>query len=238
MNPKVYISLIAVGFFGAGVVAGVAYGIRYTEDEVRRVEDEIAEIRKKFWDEKTEIKEEAKASQINPNVEIDRTAIYNGIVARQEYTELPEEIVYSNGEAEPEEEPDEEPEEDPDALPIEDARMFEVKDPNVPYKITEEEFRVNEDDHTQTSLVYFIKDDILVDEDEQIVNDVEDLVDGCLDDFSVHTPATVAYIRNERLKLDIEVVLDTDDYIDIDIDHEFRKDFDTSEPRKFRDTNE
>lgn len=237
MNPKVYISLIAVGFFGAGVVAGVAYGIRYTEDEVRRVEDEIAELRKKFWDEKAEIKEEAKVSEI-ANVEIDRAAIYNGIVSRQEYTDLPEGTVYSNGEAEPEEEPDEEPEEDPDALPIEDLRMFEVKDPNVPYKITEEEFRVNEDDNTQTSLVYFIKDDILVDEDEQIVNEVEDLVDTCLDDVSVHTESTVVYIRNERLKLDIEVVLDTDDYIDVDIDHQFRKDFDPSEPRKFRDTNE
>lgn len=236
MNPKVYISLIAVGFFGAGVVAGVAYGIRYTEDEVRRVEDEIAEIRRKFWDEKAEIKEEAKVSQL-AEVEIDRAAIYNGIVSRQEYTDLPEDTVYSNGEAESEEEP-EEPEEDPDDLPIEDLRMFEVKDPNVPYMITEEEFRVNEDDHTQTSLVYFIKDDILVDEDEQIVNDVEALVDSCLDNFSVHSPTTVVYVRNERLKLDIEVVLDTDDYIDIDIDHEFRKDFDPSEPRKFRDTNE
>lgn len=233
MNPKVYISLIAVGFFGAGVVAGVAYGIRYTEDEVRRVEDEIAELRKKFWDEKAEIKEEAKVSEI-ANVEIDRAAIYNGIVSRQEYTDLPEDTVYSNGEAEPEEES----EDDPDALPIEDLRIFEVRDPNVPYMITEEEFRVNEDDHTQTSLVYFIKDDILVDEDEQIVNDVEALVDSCLDNFSVHTPVTVVYVRNERLKLDIEVVLDTDDYIDIDIDHEFRKDFDPSEPRKFRDTNE
>lgn len=237
MNPKVYISLIAVGFFGAGVVAGVAYGIRYTEDEVRRVEDEIAELRRKFWDEKDEIKEEAKVSQL-ADVEIDRTAIYNGIVSRQEYTDLPEDTVYSKGEVETDEEPDEEPEEDPDALPIEDVRMFEVKDPNVPYKITEEEFRVNEDDHTQTSLVYFIKDDILVDEDEQIVNEVEDLVDTCLDDVTVHSPITVVYIRNERLKLDIEVVLDTDDYIDVDIDHEFRKDFDTSEPRKFRDTNE
>lgn len=236
MNPKVYISLIAVGFFGAGVVAGVAYGIRYTEDEVRRVEDEIAELRRKFWDEKAEIKEEAKVSEL-ADVEIDRAAIYNGIVSRQEYTDLPEDTVYSNGEAESEEEP-EEPEEDPDALPIEDLRMFEVKDPNVPYMITEEEFRVNEDDHTQTSLVYFIKDDILVDEDEQIVNDVEDLVDSCLDNFSVHSPTTVVYVRNERLKLDIEVVLDTDDYIDIDIDHQFRKDFDSSEPRKFRDTNE
>lgn len=236
MNPKVYISLIAVGFFGAGVVAGVAYGIRYTEDEVRRVEDEIAEIRRKFWDEKAEIKEEAKVSEL-ADVEIDRAAIYNGIVSRQEYTDLPEDTVYSNGEAESEEEP-EEPEEDPDALPIEDLRMFEVKDPNVPYMITEEEFRVNEDDHTQTSLVYFIKDDILVDEDEQIVNEVEDLVDTCLDNVSVHTESTVVYIRNERLKLDIEVVLDTDDYIDVDIDHQFRKDFDSSEPRKFRDTNE
>lgn len=237
MNPKVYISLIAVGFFGAGVVAGVAYGIRYTEDEVRRVEDEIAELRRKFWDEKTEIKEEAKVSEF-ADVEIDRAAIYNGIVSRQEYTDLPEGTVYSKGEAEPEEKPEEEPEEDPDSLPIEDLRMFEVKDPNVPYKITEEEFRVNEDDNTQTSLVYFIKDDILVDEDEQIVNEVEDLVDTCLDDVSVHTESTVVYIRNERLKLDIEVVLDTDDYIDVDIDHQFRKDFDPSEPRKFRDTNE
>ena len=236
MNPKVYISLIAVGFFGAGVVAGVAYGIRYTEDEVRRVEDEIAELRRKFWDEKVEIKEEAKVSEL-ADVEIDRAAIYNGIVSRQEYTDLPEDTVYSNGEAEPEE-PEEEPEDDPDSLPIEDLRMFEVKDPNVPYKITEEEFRVNEDDNTQTSLVYFIKDDILVDEDEQIVNDVEALVDGCLDDVTVYTEHAVVYIRNERLKLDIEVVLDTDDYIDIDIDHEFRKDFDPSEPRKFRDTNE
>lgn len=236
MNPKVYISLIAVGFFGAGVVAGVAYGIRYTEDEVRRVEDEIAELRRKFWDEKVEIKEEAKVSEL-ADVEIDRAAIYNGIVSRQEYTDLPEDTVYSNGEAEPEE-PEEEPEEDPDSLPIEDLRMFEVKDPNVPYKITEEEFRVNEDDNTQTSLVYFIKDDILVDEDEQIVNDVEALVDGCLDDVTVYTEHAVVYIRNERLKLDIEVVLDTDDYIDVDIDHQFRKDFDSSEPRKFRDTKE
>lgn len=235
MNPKVYISLIAVGFFGAGVVAGVAYGIRYTEDEVRRVEDEIAELRRKFWDEKVEIKEEAKVSEL-ADVEIDRAAIYNGIVSRQEYTDLPEDTVYSNGEAEPEE--PEEPEDDPDSLPIEDLRMFEVKDPNVPYKITEEEFRINEDDNTQTSLVYFIKDDILVDEDEQIVNDVEALVDGCLDDVTVYTEHAVVYIRNERLKLDIEVVLDTDDYIDVDIDHQFRKDFDSSEPRKFRDTNE
>ena len=85
--------------------------------------------------------------------------------------------------------------------------------PKLPYVIAPDEFGDN-DEYEQTTYTYYA-DGILADEDDRIVDDVEGTVGfeslthfGEYEDDAVH-------VRNERLKIDFEILLDEELYSDV-----------------------
>lgn len=85
--------------------------------------------------------------------------------------------------------------------------------PKPPYVIAPDEFGDNED-YEQTTYTYYA-DGILADEDDRIVEDVEGSVGfeslthfGEYEDDAVH-------VRNERLKIDFEILLDETEYSEV-----------------------
>ena len=88
-----------------------------------------------------------------------------------------------------------------------------------PYRIHEETFLRDERGYTRGSFVYFIKDDILVDDDQQVMNDYEPLFGHCLEDLDINdiNIPNIIYIRNNRILSEYEVVIDQDDWVDVDL---------------------
>lgn len=85
--------------------------------------------------------------------------------------------------------------------------------PKPPYVIAPDEFGEH-DDYEQTTYTYYA-DGILADEDDRIVEDVEGSVGfeslthfGEYEDDAVH-------VRNERLKIDFEILLDEREYSEV-----------------------
>lgn len=81
-----------------------------------------------------------------------------------------------------------------------------------PYVISPEEF--GESDYTQIGLTYY-SDGTLADENDEIVEDVEKYVGiESLSHFGEYEDDSV-FVRNDRLKIDYEILLDTRKYSDI-----------------------
>jgi hypothetical protein len=82
-----------------------------------------------------------------------------------------------------------------------------------PYVIPPEEFGENED-YDQFSLTLYA-DNILTDENDCIVEDVESIVGvESLTHFGEYEDDSV-FVRNDRLKVDYEILLDTREYSDV-----------------------
>lgn len=142
---------------------------------------------------------------------------------------IPEDELASDEELEEEEEDEEMVNHFPDLS----QEKFVDPDRDEPYLINEETFRYNERDYTQDSMMYFVKDDILVDDMEEVVENVEGLVGDACTNFDENGDIYNLFVRNNRLRLELELVMDTNDYIDSDIVPSY------TEPeekiRKFRD---
>ena len=101
------------------------------------------------------------------------------------------------------------------------------------YIITDEEFLNNESGYEQSSLSYFVEDDVLCDERDQLVNNVEELVGAeNLNRFGHGTKEPhCVYIRNDRLDIEVEIVQNQGKYSEqvlgfiehSDDDHRIRK---------------
>lgn len=82
-----------------------------------------------------------------------------------------------------------------------------------PYVIAPEDFG-EYDEYDRISLTYYA-DSILADEDDEIVEDVENVVGfESLNHFGEYEDDSV-YVRNERRKVDYEILLDTRRYSDV-----------------------
>lgn len=93
----------------------------------------------------------------------------------------------------------------------EDAEVMPARHPDKPYIITVDQFMTEtlHDDNKQ-SLVFFEGDGTLCDERESILTNVEELVGQAnLHHFGLGSrDRNAVYVRNEKLKMDIEVVRD------------------------------
>jgi len=89
-------------------------------------------------------------------------------------------------------------------------------DEETPYMITEESFSEEFLNHEKISITYFVSDDTLMDEDEQIMNAEESIGD---DNFrkigSELTHYTVVYVRNEKLRIDYEITILHEHYSEV-----------------------
>lgn len=80
--------------------------------------------------------------------------------------------------------------------------------PDVPYAISFEEFNENAPNHEQTTLMYYVQDDTLVDAKDQPIDNTDYSVgDDNLTRFGhgSHDPSVV-YVRNEKIDMDFEIV--------------------------------
>lgn len=88
-----------------------------------------------------------------------------------------------------------------------------------PYVISPDEFSMFSDYDTET-LTFYEEDEVLADErDEKIVN-VESIVGDALNHFGEYED-DVVYVRNERLKIDIEISRDPTAYSDVIADKSY-----------------
>lgn len=87
-------------------------------------------------------------------------------------------------------------------------------DPGVPYIISQMEFNENPEDHDQQTLTYFAEDDVLVDEKDQPISLTDQTVgDENLTRFGHgHMDNRIVLVRNDRLQMDFEVVLNDGSY--------------------------
>lgn len=85
---------------------------------------------------------------------------------------------------------------------------YKNRDYSRPYVISQEEFMENEPDHPQTTLTYFEKDDTLVDERDDVVDDTDGTIgdDNLLRFGHGSKDNNIVYIRNEIRDIDFEVV--------------------------------
>jgi hypothetical protein len=83
--------------------------------------------------------------------------------------------------------------------------------PFKPHVIHFQEFHDNEYDLTQTTLEYYQKDDILTDEHDDIIYNVEELV-GELKFGHGSMDRNVFYVRNPKLMIEFEIVLNFGSY--------------------------
>jgi len=88
------------------------------------------------------------------------------------------------------------------------------RDPEIPYIISQEEFMQNETGWPQVTVSYYREDDVLTDEREDIIEDLDKSIGReCLQHFGLESsdPRTV-HVRNEKLNIDFEVVLNETSY--------------------------
>jgi hypothetical protein len=83
--------------------------------------------------------------------------------------------------------------------------------PEAPYVISFEEFNENTYEHSQSTITYYMGDDVLADEKDQLIDDVESVVgtDNLARFGHGSRDPNVVYIRNERLEADYEVTRST-----------------------------
>jgi len=85
------------------------------------------------------------------------------------------------------------------------------EDHSNPYIISLEEFSEEHPEYDKSTIYYYVSDDTLTDENEEIMDDIPGTVgDEALDLFTVdddgHASGDVVYVRNERLAIDYEIV--------------------------------
>jgi len=82
-----------------------------------------------------------------------------------------------------------------------------VLPPDMAYIISEDAFLSNEVEHEQVSITYYVGDDILADEKDEVVPDADALVgeDALLQFGHMSNDDNIVYVRNPRLNLDFEV---------------------------------
>jgi len=76
-------------------------------------------------------------------------------------------------------------------------------DRSAPYLINDREYSDEFDHHDKISLYYYIYDDVLCDENEDIIEEIDETVGW--DCFKVLEEQTTAWVRNEPLSIDYEI---------------------------------
>lgn len=108
---------------------------------------------------------------------------------------------------------------DPEDLLVDAAGMSEedhrpvYKDPEPPYLIDVESFTDDYDHHDKISLYYYRTDGVLCDESHDVVYEIEKMV-GNVDLDSALSGTTIAWVRNEAMGSDFEIVAMSSAYED------------------------
>ena len=209
MNVNQKIALFTLGGVTAGAVGGYFYAMKSLERKYAEIaEEEIASVKDTYelLTKKGKYKDDRAA-----------TDAYLARLDELQYRSQQGDFLEDVEDVEAEEE-DEEEVEPLSAQPIivkkEVNVMEEPRDPKVPYLIHVDEFMNEREDHEKLTINYYVEDDTLADERDEIIPDVEGTVgtknldrwgDGSDSIYSV-------YVRNERLSCDFEVLREDTSY--------------------------
>ena len=101
----------------------------------------------------------------------------------------------------------------------------EVHDEPV-YEINPEEFGEIDDIYDKISVTYYRGDDVLSDDEYNEILDTETTITFKIIDDFISCNKEVGYVRNEKLKIDYEVVIDEDSYSHVVLGEEYTNKFD------------
>lgn len=197
------IAFLALGFAaGAAVGSLVGYRVAYKRLETKFekiAEDEISQMRDHFW-----AKERAREQKPDlDGLEREARRYAPDDTDADEMVDVPQEArapVEEESETKNIFEDREPPVDNWDQEHEENSR-----DPKVPYVIHKDEH--GEKEYTETTLTYYVLDDVLADERDTIIED-QDMVVGAanLDKFGHGSQdANIVYVRNDELGVDVEV---------------------------------
>lgn len=115
---------------------------------------------------------------------------------------------------------EEEPDEPEETVVVHEEPSEELKaDGDEPYLISQEVFVANEKGYTHDTFNYFVKDDILVDDEGQIVDNVYFLVGRATEEFDDKDyDKNILFVRNNRTMSEYEITCDWNDWTDSDLD--------------------
>lgn len=96
----------------------------------------------------------------------------------------------------------------------EEHNIFADRDKNNPYVVSYGEYIEDDEDYDNVTVTYYEGDDTLADDQEKIIPDIEGTIGrNNLGSFGLQSEDDdVVYIRNERLKVQFEVVKDEREY--------------------------
>lgn len=216
--------LIKPVFFGGGLVvgAGVAYLLTKKHYE-KKADEEIQSVKELYKDMFVEgVSDEADTTLSDINAEF---LEYEEQVSTLSYGNTPDEPHVMSSTAYnkafmPDDftRPGYEPE--VEATEVVEGISDDPEDPSTwergkdfPYVITHEEF-VGDDEYEKITLTYFMRDQVLMNEAEEVADDTDDLVgDDNLRHFGVGSQdPNIVYIRNLSVSTDFEVILDQRSY--------------------------
>lgn len=179
--------LTGVIVFATGAAAGAAASWYFAKTKYERIaQEEIDSVKEAFSTPVSDEQEETEsADESEDSSENVSEEVYTAVVNDHGYT------AYSDAEQK-------------------EAQPMGFKKP---YVIPPEEFG-EEEDYGRSSLTYYA-DKVLVDELDEMVENVEDTIGfESLTHFGEYEEDSV-YVRNERIKCDFEILLDTRRYTDV-----------------------
>ena len=95
-----------------------------------------------------------------------------------------------------------------------------------PYIIHRDEFYLNEEGYSQSTLTYYAGDDVLCDEQDAPWNDYKKMV-GVLEFGKGSLDISIVYVRNDRLQAEWEIIIDHGYYLNEilgeDIEHDYEQ---------------
>lgn len=92
-------------------------------------------------------------------------------------------------------------------------------DGDEPYLISQRTFVANEKGYTHDTFNYFVKDDMLIDDEGQIVDNVYFLVGRATEEFDVNDmDKNILFVRNNKTQSEYEITCDWNDWNDSDLD--------------------
>lgn len=102
------------------------------------------------------------------------------------------------------------------------SEVSPIKVNNEPYLISIDEFSEDDSGNEKITVFYYKKDAVLTDEDEEVIEDVEEVLGKeAIECFNI-PGYEVIYVRNNRIEIDYEVVIQDKSYFDM-LDSKFVK---------------
>ena len=225
--------LILAAFFGllAGSFVGYFVGRQTTKDFYEQLaEEEIESVKKSFEKYRQMIKEEKSPTNTDDATDDAKTEVNftqktkyvvtnnNPLVrpslernpverAKREYhlcaTRNKENIPLDEENVETE---DEEtlPEEDDELAVTGEEVVATHPSINGVYCISSDEYEYDCPDYDKLSLYYYVVDDVLCDDKDEIIDDIEDYI--CYEALDMLSMQTTVWVRNEKLRTDFEVI--------------------------------